>query len=142
VDRDPTDRPPRVLIEAVEWAVGEATAAAFRAAGWEADTCTGPVGLERRCPYLDGGPCAKLAWADVVVSRLGLWDVRNRELVERVARHSGLPVVAETPPRTFDRYRGELAGCVVVPYPARLVELVASAERSVVYSRLRAAPRP
>ena len=126
---------PRVLIEAMEWAVGTATADAFRRDGWDVDTCSGPVGTDRRCPYIDGGDCPKVTWADVVVSRLGLQDVRNRELVGLLARRGERPVVIETPAPTYTRFRRELAGCRVVPYPARLSELVAAARTALDAAR-------
>lgn len=125
-------RRPRVLIEAVEWLVQQATADAFRRAGWDTQTCGGPSGSAGRCPLLDGRTCERVCWADVVVSRLDLHDVRNLDLLHRLAATSpGPPVVIEAPPITFDRCRDRLDGCSLVSYPARLPRLIAAARARV-----------
>jgi NAD(P)-dependent dehydrogenase (short-subunit alcohol dehydrogenase family) len=122
--------PPRVLIEAAEWTVGEATAGAFREAGWEVVTCTGPEGHALHCPFLTGEGCHLIEHADVVVVRLDLHDVRNIELLRRLAReHPDTGVVVELAGPLAEQLADELASFCLVTFPARTAELVAAARR-------------
>jgi hypothetical protein len=118
----------RVLIEAGDWRVAEATMAAFRAAGWRAQACTGPDLHVLHCPFTAGEGCPLVEDVDVVVTRIPLADERNRHLLARLRRDApGVVVVVETPAALAERYRHELEGCEVLALPARLDDLVARA---------------
>jgi hypothetical protein len=132
MEDDHTSGRPRVLIEVVEWAVGEATAGAFRTAGWDAAVCSGPGAHALHCPLIAQEGCDKVADADLVVTRISLDDVRNRALIRMLGERAAVvPVIVETPTPTAVRYRQDLVGCTVVPYPARTAQLVEAANEAL-----------
>ena len=76
----------------------------FRAAGFEAAACTGPVagatGDDAECPYAAGRKCALWEDADVVLCALPLDDARCRVALEGGRRHHPeTPVVLVRAPR-------------------------------------------
>ncbi len=122
---------PRVLIEHPDPVGQQVLAEAFRARGYEALTCGGPLAhgaAMTHCPILMGDPCPAVDGADVVVSSLQAGQgIEARVIQGLVADPIGPPLLLEA--TGWQLAQADLAGpvearCYPFQSPDRVVDRV------------------
>lgn len=106
---------PRVVVEDRDLVSRRTLERRLRAEGYDVVGCCGPESLSRRrCPLEEGGTCAAIAEADVVVTALRSdTDRQPRVLAGIREQHPDLPVVVRAPAPVAHRLRDLLDGCSV-----------------------------
>jgi DNA-binding NtrC family response regulator len=123
----------RVLVENADAGVGFAMQRLLKDAAFAVECCGGPDHLRKhRCPLVEGGRCALVEGADVIVHSLNP-DRADQAAVLRAIRelHPQTPVVVEVPRPAMEAHAALLEGCTIVPMPATRATITDAVRRAL-----------